>query len=157
MLQYDGVSSIWHDWSVYWFCGFYRPPPFIRVKNLISTPMTYLPFHATTFDLIEAVVLWGTRISTIGSEVFTATCILWCLNFMANLIQKIYYFGFAFGTFYRNYCHSYVKSFFIRFVAIVILLSQLLIEGCQVVYTNRNQIFTKMNAFRNYIGSHFVL
>jgi len=114
-------------------------------------------FHAApAIEMIENVTLWGTRVYALGSEIFTISAILWCLNFMANMTQKIYEFGYAFGQFYREYIHSHLKSFVIRVIALAILLSQLTYEGVQVVYNNRHEILDNVNNIRNKVGSYFV-
>ena len=113
-------------------------------------------FHiAPAIEMIETITLWGTRVYAIGSEIFTVTAILWCLNFLGTMIQKTFQFGYAFGKFYRRYLHSHFKSTAIHVIALVILLGQLTFEGAQVVYNNRNEIMENVNNFRNEIGSHF--
>ena len=120
--------------------------------------MTTIPFvHiAPAIEAIETITLWGTRVYAIGSEIFTITAILWCLNFMGNMIQKTFEFGYAFGEFYRKYAHSHLKSTAIRVIALLILLGQLTFEGAQVVYNNRREILENANNFRNKVGSYFV-
>ena len=120
--------------------------------------MTTIPFvHiAPAIEAIETITLWGTRVYAIGSEIFTITAILWCLNFMGNMIQKTFEFGHAFSKFYRRYVHSHLKSTAIRVIALLILLGQLTFEGAQVVYNNRREILENANNFRNKVGSYFV-
>ena len=114
-------------------------------------------FHiAPAIEMIETITLWGTRVYALGSEIFTVSAILWCLNFMANMTKNVFEFGYAFGKFYRRYLHSHLKSFVIRTIALVIVLFELTFEGAQVVYNNRNEIMENVNNFRNEIGSHFV-
>ena len=111
---------------------------------------------APAIEVLESVTLWGTRVYALGSEIFTVTAMLWCLNFMANLTQKIYEFGYATGNFYRRYLHTNFKTFVIGVIALSILLGQYFIEGCKVVYTNRNEILNSANDIRNKVGSYFV-
>ena len=114
-------------------------------------------FHiAPAIEMLETITLWGTRVYALGSEIFTVSAILWCLNFIANMTQTVFGYGYAFGKFYRRYLHSHLKSFTIRVIALAILLGQLTFEGAQVVYNNRNEIMENVNNFRNEIGSHFV-
>ena len=114
-------------------------------------------FHlAPAIEVLETVTIWGTRVYAIGSEIFTVTAILWCLNFLGNMTQKTFQFGYAFGKFYRRYLHSHLKSTAIRVIALLILLGQLTFEGAQVVYNNRREILEKANNFRNKVGSYFV-
>tara|TARA_Y100000004_G_scaffold7226_1_gene8139 strand:- start:189 stop:557 length:369 start_codon:yes stop_codon:yes gene_type:complete len=114
-------------------------------------------FHlAPAIEVLESVTIWGARVYAIGSEIFTVTAILWCLNFLGNMIQKTFQFGYAFGKFYRRYVHSHLKSFVVRVIALVILLGQLTFEGAQFVITNRHDIVESANIFRNRVGSYFV-
>ena len=114
-------------------------------------------FHfVPAIELLESVTVWGTRLYMLGSEIFTVTAILWCLNFLGNAIQKTFQFGYAFGKFYRRWMHSHLKSFVIRVIALVILLGQLTYEGAQVVYNNRREIVQSVNTFRHAVGKQFV-
>ena len=114
-------------------------------------------FHlAPAIEVLESVTIWGARVYAIGSEIFTVTAILWCLNFLGNMIQKTFQFGYAFGKFYRRYVHSHLKSTAIRVIALLILLGQLTFEGAQFVITNRHDIVERANIFRNRVGSYFV-
>ena len=110
---------------------------------------------APAIEVLESVTLWGTRVYALGSEIFTVTAMLWCLNFMANLTQKIYEFGYATGKFYRRYLHTNLKTFVIGVIALSILLGQYFIEGCKVVYNNRNEILKSANNIRNAVGYQF--
>ena len=114
-------------------------------------------FHiAPAIEMIETITLWGTRVYALGSEIFTITAILWCLNFLGNAIQKTFQFGYAFGKFYRRWMHSHLKSFVIRVIALVILLGQLTFEGAQVIYNNRREILEFVNNIRHSVGYQFV-
>ncbi len=114
-------------------------------------------FHlAPAIDVLESVTIWGARVYAIGSEIFTVTAILWCLNFLGTMIQKTFQFGYAFGKFYRRYVHSHLKSFVVRVIALIIVLGQLTFEGAQFVITNRHDIVESANIFRNRVGSYFV-
>ena len=114
-------------------------------------------FHlAPAIEVLESVTIWGARVYAIGSEIFTVTAILWCLNFLGNMIQKTFQFGYAFGKFYRRYVHSHLKSFVVRAIALAIVLGQLTFEGAQFVITNRHDIIERANIFRNRVGSYFV-
>ena len=114
-------------------------------------------FHlAPAIDVLESVTIWGARVYAIGSEIFTVTAILWCLNFLGTMIQKTFQFGYAFGKFYRRYVHSHLKSFVVRVIALIIVLGQLTFEGAQFVITNRHDIVERANIFRNRVGSYFV-
>ena len=110
---------------------------------------------APAIEALETITLWGARVYALGSEIFTITAILWCLNFLGNAIQKTFQFGYAFGKFYRRWIHSHLKSFVIRVIALVILLGQLTFEGAQVIYNNRREILESVNNIRNSVGQQF--
>ena len=120
--------------------------------------MTAIPFvHISpAIELIENVTLWGARVYAIGSEIFTVSAILWCLNFMANMTKNVFEFGYAFGKFYRRYLHSHLKSFVIRVIALAIVLGEYTWTGAQVLYNNRREILENVNIFRETVGSYFV-
>ena len=120
------------------------------------TAISHFVHIAPAIDALETITLWGARVYAIGSEIFTVTAILWCLNFLGNAIQKTFQFGYAFGKFYRRWMHSHLKSFVIRVIALVILLGQLTYEGAQVVYNNRREIVQSVNTFRHAVGKQFV-
>jgi len=114
-------------------------------------------FHfAPAIEMLESITIWSARVYAIGSEIFTVTAILWCLNFLGTMIQTTFGFGYAFGKFYRKHMHSLLKSLTVRIIALVILLGQLTFEGAQVLYNNRNEILENANIFRDTVGSYFV-
>ena len=51
-----------------------------------------------------------TRFYSTTSEIITVLLVLWCLNFIAGLIQRTYATGRAFGNFYRSYLHRYIGA-----------------------------------------------
>ena len=114
-------------------------------------------FHfAPAIEMLESITIWSARVYAIGSEIFTVTAILWCLNFLGTMIQTVFGFGYTFGKFYRRYVHSHLKSFVVRAIALIILLGQLTFEGAQVLYNNRREILENANTFRDTVGSYFV-
>ena len=114
-------------------------------------------FHfAPAIEILESVTIWGARVYAIGSEIFAVTAILWCLNFLGNMIQTTFGFGYAFGKFYRRYLHTHLKSFVIRVIALIIVLGEYTWTGAQVVYKNRREILETVNNIRNQVGSYFV-
>ena len=120
------------------------------------TALSHFVHIAPAIEALETITLWGARVYAIGSEIFTITAILWCLNFLGNAIQKTFQFGYAFGKFYRRWMHSHLKSFVIRVIALVILLGQLTFEGAQVIYNNRREILESVNNIRHSVGYQFV-
>lgn len=63
-------------------------------------------------QFLEPVQEHVTRIYSTASEIITVLLVLWCLNFIAGMIQRTYGTGKAFGHFYRNYLHNSVKGIF---------------------------------------------
>jgi DNA repair photolyase len=53
--------------------------------------------------LLQNLITTATKLYAIGGEIFTATAILWALNLLANLVQKIYKAGRAVGYAYFHY------------------------------------------------------
>ena len=113
--------------------------------------MNTILHFAPILETIESIILWITKIWTLGSELFTISAILWTLNATANLIRNTYQAGFAFGKFYRNHLHSIV----IAIIALIITLFILFIEGARIVYNNRQTIINRLNDIRNAIGRQF--
>ncbi len=104
---------------------------------------------------VETIATYGAKTYALASEVFTVGFILWTINFMSNMIEKMYKSGVIVGKFYRTYLHSHVKNGLISAVAVFIFLIQVLIEGCKFTYKNRNEILENLNNFRNQVGSYF--
>lgn len=109
----------------------------------------------TLANTAEVIINYGTKIYAIGSEIFTVSALLWCLNFLANAIQKTYNAGLIVGTFYRQYLHSHLKSALLAIISLTILLSIVIFKGCEKVYYNRRQILAQINNIRNAIGRQF--
>ena len=110
----------------------------------------------TIANAAEVAINYGTKVYAIGSEIFTISALLWCLNFLANSIEKTYNAGLIVGKFYRTYLHSYCKSAVLGIISLTIVLAILLIQGCKKVYHNRHQILAQLNHIRNLIGRQFV-
>jgi hypothetical protein len=104
---------------------------------------------------IETVTAYGARIYMMASEVFTISAILWCLNFLAGMVEKTYNAGRTVGAFYFAHLHDYVMASSKHIIAMVILLSMLTYEGAQYLYLNRREIVAKLNDLRNAIGQQF--
>ncbi len=75
------------------------------------TLMNYLQFLEPMQDQFA-------RIYSTMSGIIAVLIVLWALNLFVALIQKIYSFGKAFGGFYRNYIHRYLKALFVRIFAL---------------------------------------
>tara|TARA_Y100001968_G_C19306598_1_gene691951 strand:- start:78 stop:380 length:303 start_codon:yes stop_codon:yes gene_type:complete len=59
-----------------------------------------------------------TRIYSTASGVISVLLVLWFLNFIIGLIQKTFATGKAFGNFYRNYLHRYLKVVILKLKAL---------------------------------------
>ena len=105
---------------------------------------------------IETATAYGTRLYMMASEVFTISAILWCLNFMANMVEKTYNAGRTVGAFYFAHLHDYVIASIKYIIAFAIFAAQLVYEGAQYIYTNRNDILAKLNTYRHAIGKLFI-
>ena len=98
----------------------------------------------TTLHLLsyaDSFITAAMRLYAIGGELFNITAILFCLNFMANLIRHTYNAGYQIGKFYRRHLHKPLRWLFVHAIALIILLTQLAWEGAVVVYTNRQGIY----------------
>jgi hypothetical protein len=59
----------------------------------------------TTLHLIhalESLIATGVRLYALGSELISVAAILWCLNFIANAVERTYRAGQAIGHFYYS-------------------------------------------------------
>ncbi len=54
------------------------------------------------------------KIYSVTSFVISLVIGLWLLNFLFGLIQRTYFIGKAFGSLYRVYMHSYLRTIIIR-------------------------------------------
>ena len=112
--------------------------------------MTYL-------HLLEPVISYGSKIYMIASELISITFILWCINLVATITEKLYLFGRAFGTFYRANMHGFIKDLIVHLITLTVYVGGLTIQGTRYVYNNRREIAQGLNTFRNRVGSYFVL
>jgi hypothetical protein len=106
---------------------------------------------APALEAVETALTWGAKAYALGSEIFTISAILWCINFLANAIQKVYAAGYHFGRFYRAYLHQHL----VKLSALIILLCILAFEGAVIAYKNRHKLTPAVDTFRNWLGSQF--
>jgi hypothetical protein len=106
---------------------------------------------APALEAVETALTWGAKAYALGSEIFTISAILWCINFLANAIQKVYAAGYHFGRFYRAYLHQHL----VKLSALIILLCILAFEGAVIAYKNRHRIKPAVDSFRNWLGLQF--
>jgi len=108
--------------------------------------------------LLEPLITFGSRIYLIASEVFTITLILWCINFMANLIEKLYLAGITIGRFYYQHkIGDKIKDLTAKLIALVVLATELIILGVRVIQRDHKDWLNKANDLRNQIGGLFTL
>jgi hypothetical protein len=106
---------------------------------------------APAVEAIETIATIAAKAYAVGSEIFTVTAILWCLNFLASAIEKVYAAGYHFGKFYRAYLHQWV----LKFIAGVIFLCILAWEGAVIVHKNRHKYLPALDEARHWIGAQF--
>ena len=97
----------------------------------------------TTFHILsqlDSFITAALRIYALGSELFSITAILLCINFLSNCIKNTYEAGYVFGKFYRNHLHRPLKWLVVHLITLIILLTQLAWEGAVVIYNNREEI-----------------
>jgi len=106
--------------------------------------------------ILEPVTTFAARAYVIGGEIFTVTTILFGLNMLAGLVERVYDAGIAVGTFYKTHLHEHTKWLTLRLIALVILTSELTWLGCKVAWRNRHTVISSLDEIRNRIGEAFV-
>lgn len=96
--------------------------------------------YLTIIHHLDTLIEVTTKAYALGGEIFSITAMLWCLNFLANLIGKTYRAGYVFGKFYRQHLHQPLKWILIHLIALFILLVQLVYKAIVYVYQHRKQI-----------------
>ena len=109
--------------------------------------------HATT--VIDSVVAYGARAYMMASEVFTISAILWCLNFMANLIEKTYKFGKMVGAFYYEFMHEALMKMAYKSLITTIVIVAWLAGFATYVWKNREVYISKLNDVRDIVSEAF--
>jgi len=129
----------------------------------VQSPADLLPPHSlhegahnlyqiklmTTFHILshlDSFITAAMRIYALGSELFSITALLLCINFLSNCIKNTYEAGYAFGKFYRTHLHRPLKWLIIHLITLIILLAQLTWEGAVVIYNNREEIHAAIYA-----------
>ena len=117
----------------------------------------------TTLHLIEIITTTFTRVATLTTEMFTITAILWTLNFLSDLIRKLYHFtigvyvaGQMVGQFYYTHLHEYVLEYSYKAIIATTKVIGYTAGFCVYVYTNRGLYLQQLNNIRNTIGSQFI-
>jgi len=111
---------------------------------------------AILLHIIEPITTLAARAYVIGGEIFTVSTILFGLNMLAGLCEKVYDAGIAVGTFYREYCHEFTKWLTIRVITVVVLASELSWLGVKYAYRNKHTVIPALDRARTAIGDLFV-
>jgi len=106
--------------------------------------------------ILEPITTMAARLYVVSGEVFTISALLFGLNILANMVEKTYDFGIAIGSFYREYCHQFVKWATLRIITLVILISELSWLGLKYAIRNKHHILPTLNEWRTNIGDLFV-
>ncbi len=104
---------------------------------------------------IDTAVAYGARAYAVASEVFTISAMLWCLNFMANMVEKTYVAGTKVGEFYFTYLHEGLMEILYKTIITTVSVLAWLAGYANYVYRHRDAYIAKMNDLRNYIGEAF--
>ena len=104
---------------------------------------------------VDTAVAYGTRAYMMASEVFTISAILWCLNFMANMVEKTYVAGEKVGEFYFAYLHEGLMEISYKTIILTVSVVAWLAGYATYVYKNRKAYYKMMNEVREYISESF--
>ena len=104
---------------------------------------------------IDTAVAYGAKAYTMASEVFTISAMLWCLNFMANMVEKTYVAGTKVGEFYFTYLHEGLMEVLYKTIITTVSVLAWLAGYANYVYRHRDAYIAKLNEFRNYISEAF--
>ena len=59
-------------------------------KIFKMTALSHFVHIAPAIEALETITLWGARVYALGSEIFTITAILWCLNFLGKQYKRLF-------------------------------------------------------------------
>ena len=104
---------------------------------------------------IDTAVAYGARAYAVASEVFTVSAILWCLNFMANMVEKTYIAGTKVGEFYFTYLHETLMTVSYRAIILTVSVLAWMAGYANYVYRHRDAYIAKLNEVRDYISEAF--
>ena len=104
---------------------------------------------------VDTAVAYGTRAYMMASEVFTITAMMWCLNFMANMVEKTYVAGEKVGEFYYTYLHEGLMEISYKTIITTVSVVAWLAGYATYVYKNRKAYYKMMNEIRNNISEAF--
>jgi len=105
---------------------------------------------------IEPILTAAARLYAVGGEIFTIGAIMWTINFAANLTEKLYVAGVTTGRFYKRHLHKRMLWTVKHAACTAIVVSDYAWTGAKHVYSNREELLTKLNTTRNRVGSWFV-
>ena len=109
--------------------------------------------YATT--ALDTAVAYGAKAYAIASEVFTISAMLWCLNFMANMVEKTYVAGTKVGEFYFTYLHEGLMEILYKTIITTVSVVAWLAGYATYVYKHRAAYFAKVEELRELISEAF--
>ena len=109
--------------------------------------------HAST--AIDTVVAYGAKAYTVASEVFTISAIMWCLNFMANMIEKTYTAGTVVGDFYFTHIHEWLMSTLYTLLITTVSVIAWTAGYLTYVYKHKHVYAAKLNELRDTVSAAF--
>ena len=109
--------------------------------------------YATT--AIDTAVAYGAKAYAVASEVFTISAMLWCLNLMANMVEKTYVAGTKVGEFYYTYLHETLMSVGYKTIITTVSVVAWLAGYATYVYKNRDAYYAKLDELREYLSEPF--
>ncbi len=119
----------------------------------------------TFMHYFEQFIAFAARAYAIGGELISITAILFCLNFLASLVERTYNAGAAVGKFYFAYLHkpliviarqllAAAKWLGLRALVFVLGLT-VLAERAYQAWINRAETMQQFNNYRNQLGQLF--
>jgi hypothetical protein len=103
---------------------------------------------------IESLMTAAARLYAVGSEIFSAAAILWCLNFIANAVERTYRAGQAVGRFYYQHLRPLFAS--IDWVLVRHVVWHGLIAVAVGVYTTERFIATSVHRVNDLLAALWV-
>ena len=106
-----------------------------------------------SLHVLENLISTAAKIYAIGGEIFTVTAILWALNLLANLVQKVYKTGQAVGYIYYRFIKPVLAMINWREVAVTVgqgLLATVLLTYQAGLITGRT-----IYSVSNWLGQHW--
>ena len=104
---------------------------------------------------LDTAVAYGAKAYAVASEVFTISAIMWCLNFMANMIEKTYTAGNVVGNFYFTHIHDGLMSTLYTLLIATVSVIAWTAGYLTYVYRHKHVYAAKLNELRDTISAAF--